>query len=52
MSEQILVKLKVDEQKKTRKDKEIEILKLKYKHCEIDSIKFLFECSVYVKQFE
>ena len=47
-----LGKTKSRRTKEDLKDKEIEILKLKYKHCEIASIKFLFECSVYVKQFE
>ena len=47
-----LGKTKSRRTKEDLKDKDIEILKLKYKHCEIDSIKFLFEGSVYVKQFE
>ncbi len=38
--------------KEDLKDKELLILKLKYVHCEIDSIKFLTECSKYVKDFE
>ena len=47
-----LGKTKSRRTKEDLKDKEIEILKLKYKHCEIDWIKFLFESSVYVKQFD
>ena len=47
-----LGKTKSRRTKEDLRDKEIKILKLKFKHGEIYSIEFLFECSVYVKQFQ